>query len=979
MDGVPYQVIEPEVTFALDVVDLSMLPEERQPAAVSEFIKGRGRERFVLERAPLLRASVVKLVVREHLLVLAVHHIVIDGWSWGILARELTELYEALIAGRAATLEPLPCQYADYALWQRSWLTEARVEQHLSYWRDRLSGAPPSLDLAADRARPAVQSFRGAMHDFFIPRPLSDKLADLGRRCGATLFMLLTAAFKIVLSRHSGQDDILIGTPVANRSRKEIEGVIGLFLNTLVLRTDLSGDPTFTELIRRVRETTLGAFRYQDLSFEKLVEALQPVRDLSRSPVVQVMINLLPPVREARLPSLKASYVTVDLETSKFDLTLIISRLSNGLGARLEYSTDLFDQETISAIADHFEVVLQALVDDPDQPISRVPCLTSAEHQRVLHEWNRTERTYAPDPLQQLFVRSAATTPEAVAIVCAEKHITYGELDRKSNQLAHYVSRLGIGPESIVGIGIDRSIEMVIALLGVLKAGATYLPLDLNYPADRLNFMVEDAKVSLVLMTSDDASVLGLDRIQVVDLNVQCDAIAACPITALGVAVTTRSLAYVIYTSGSTGQPKGVMITHGSLVNFLSAMSHHVDATDVVMAVTPLSFDIAGLELFLALVRGARIVIASRATSSDGVLLGDQLSEHKVTVLQATPATWYLLLASGWLPRSGLKMLCGGEAMPLQIARTLGTSNASLINMYGPTETTIWSTSYDVCGSEDETVPIGRPIANTQAYVLDRCFRPVPVGMPGELFIAGEGLARGYLNRPDLTAESFVPNPFTAKPGARMYRTGDQVRYRRDGNLEFLGRLDQQVKIRGYRIELGEVEAALSRHPDVKQAVVITQGNAVEDRRLVAFIVPEKERLASESDLRSILTGRLPEYMMPTSYAFLEEVPLTRNGKVDRSLLAISHSEVPRGSSRTLSAVELRVADIWKGIFGPQADLGPHSDFFQLGGNSLSAVYLASRLRSEFSLSISLRHIFQSSQLETLAASIEAMMVPVGH
>ena len=779
----------------------------------------------------------------EHVLLLHTHHIVSDRWSMGLLAEELAALYTAFAQRKPSPLAKLPVQYADYALWQRQWLQGKVLDNQIAYWKNQLSDAPGVLEFLTDRPRPAVQTHHGATQSHLIAKPLVDKLRILSQSEGVTFFMTLLAAFQTFLSRFSGQEDIVVGSPIANRSYAEIEGVIGFFVNTLALRTDVSGNPSFRELLTRVKEVALGAYAHQDIPFEKLVEEIQPERSLSHNPIFQVMFALQnAPMQTLQLPGLLLERTPVHTETSMFDMTWFAIEVPDGLLLRTEYNTDLFDGTTIQRALGHFQTLLAGVAADPGQRLSDLPLLNDEERRQVLTEFNATQADYADHLcVHYLLEQRAQQMPAAIAVVSGEQQLTYGELNARANQLANYLRKRGVGPDVLVGICIDRSVDMLVGILGILKAGGAYVPVDPAYPKDRIAFILEDAKVSLLITLKSLTGSLPQHSAQVVLLDEDWHSIVEKNADDVTRNITPDNLAYVLYTSGSTGKPKGVQIQHRSLTNFLCSMQQEpgIKRDDVLLAVTTLSFDIAGLELYLPLTVGARLVLASYEEARDGRSLITKLENEGVTVMQATPATWRLMLESGWQGSERLKILCGGEAFPRELADQLLPKCAELWNMYGPTETTIWSTLHRIKAGETGPVSIGRPIANTQTYVLDSNRQPVPIGVAGELYIGGDGLARGYLNRADLTRDKFVTHAFDAEPPRRLYRTGDLVRYRPDGTLIFLGRVDNQVKLRGFRIELGEIESVLTEHDGVLQSVVVAREDEPGNQRLVAYVLPK--------------------------------------------------------------------------------------------------------------------------------------------
>ncbi|MEH2114380.1 amino acid adenylation domain-containing protein [Nostoc sp.] len=993
VDGQAAQIIQTQPNWTVTVVDFQHLPLTEQKTTAQKLLEQRAIEPFDLAHDPLIRAILIVLSETEQWLLVCMHHVVFDGWSIGLFVQELQALYNAYSQGQPSPLLPLPIQYADYAIWQRQWLVGEVLQNHLSYWEKQLANAPTFLPLPTDRPRPAVQTFNGSYHVFALSGELTQQLLQLSQQQGVTLFMTLLAAYNTLLYRYTGQEDILVGTPVAGRDRTELEGLIGFFVNTLVMRTDLVGNPSFNELLSRLRETAFGAYAHQDLPFEMLVEALQPERDLSHTPLFQVMFVLLnAPMSEIELTELSVSGLPIAITTAKFDLTLSMENTPNGLFGWWEYNTDLFDSSTIERMTGHFLTLLEAIVANPSERISQLPILTPSEQQQLLMEWNDNQVDYPQDKcIHQLFEEQVERTPDAVAVVFDNQQLTYHELNTRANQLAHYLRSLGVSADVLVGICVGRSLEMVVGLLGILKAGGAYVPLDPEYPQERLRFILEDAQVSVLLTQQHLFEKLPECQAQLISLDTNWQFISQLsqenPITD----VQAINLAYVIYTSGSTGKPKGVQISHKSVSNFLSAMQQRPGITeqDTLLAVTTISFDIAALEIFLPITVGACLVIARRDVTLDGRELFDLLVKSKATIMQATPATWRLLLDSNF-QFSDLKILCGGEALPWDLVNELLARSASLWNLYGPTETTIWSSVCQLESSES-LISIGRPISNTQIYILDKNLQPVPVGVPGELHIGGLGLARGYLNRPELTQEKFIPNPFVGGRGAEgqrgrgeteyqssnsesLYKTGDLARYLPDGNIEYLGRIDNQVKIRGFRIELGEIEAALSQHPNVQASYVITREDNRGDKRLVAYIVPQPQVTFTISELRSDLKSKLPDYMVPSTIVILESLPLTPNGKIDRRALP-----APEPSSELLekyvaprNPIEEILSLIWQQVLKVEL-VGRHDNFFELGGHSLLATQLISRVRSSLKVELPLRSLFAAPTIAELSHNIQQL------
>jgi amino acid adenylation domain-containing protein len=847
------QVISPPRNMTLSVVDLRALPTDERETCARHLATEEAQRPFDLTSPSLLRFTLLRLGRQEHVVLLTMHHIVSDGWSVGIFIRELTGLYESFSRGMASPLEELPIQYADFATWQREWLQGPVLDAQVTYWKKQLGGSLPLLKMPTRSARPAVQRYHGAHQSFDLTGDLSDGLKALCRREEVTLFTLLLAAFQTLLYRYSGQEDILVGTPVAGRNRTEVEALIGFFVNTLVMRSDFSGHPTFRQLLARVSRVVREAYASQDLPFEKLVEELQPDRDLSRSPIFEVMFILQnAPTSALKLEGLTMEPLKAETGTSKFDLTLEMGEAGNRMIGSAQYNTDLFETSTIQRLLGNFQTLLEGIVANPDEPVATLPLLAKAERDRLLREWNDTGADYPrASCLHQLFEEQAARTPDAVAVIFEDEQWTYRQLNRRANRLAHYLRTLGVGPEVFVAICMDRSLEMMAGLLGILKAGGAYLPLDPAYPKERMAYVLEDSGAHILLTQRRLAENFSGHRARVLCLDELWETMSDGDEENPAVGMEAENLAYAIYTSGSTGGPKGVQLPHRAVVNFLNSMRRDLETTsrDVLLAVTTLAFDIAGLELFLPLMVGARVVLASREVATDGAQLAERLNLHGATMMQATPATWRLLLAVGWQGRADLKILCGGEALLDDLARQLAERGSALWNLYGPTETTIWSTIFRMKPGFD-SVTVGRPIDNTELYLLDAALQPVPVGVPGELYIGGDGLARGYLNQPETTGAKFIPHPFASAPGARLYKTGDLARYLPGGEVEILGRLDHQLKLRGYRIELEEIEGLLAQHPAVLETVVVAKEYGPGDKRLVAYLVPNTQyQVAQEMDI----------------------------------------------------------------------------------------------------------------------------------
>lgn len=978
-DGQPIQVVIPFVPWSLPVVDLRGWPSSERDAKASELIISEARRPFNLAQKPPFRAALLELGDEDHLLFVAMHHIVADHWSIAVIVRELEGLYTAFSTGSSSPLPELPIQYVDFAVWQRNWLQGEVQEKQLTYWKQQLNGAPSILELPTDRPRSMLQSFQGASQHLWLPEFLLKTLKTLGRQEKATLYMVLLAAFNVLLYRYTGQEDIVVGTPISSRNRCELEGLIGYFLNTLVLRTSLVDSMSFRELLGRVREVAQEAYLHQDLPLWKLVAELQPERDLSYQPLFQVMFNLQSiPMPTKTLSNLIVTPFAFSLGRTQFDLDLYLEEVDRKLRVILNYNTDLFDAATIRRMIEHFRTLLEGIVANPDCRLSDLPVLTEAERHQLLVEWIDTQADYAQDKcIHELFEAQVRRVPDAVVMSFEGQHLTYWELNRRANQLAHYLQGLGVGPETLVGICVDRSLELVIGLLGILKSGGAYVPLDLVYPQERLAFMLEDTRVPILLTQSWLLNELPEYQAQIICLDVEWEMVAHMSQESPPCVVTTDNVAYTIYTSGSTGRPKGVQVLHSAVVNFLESMCERPGLVeqDTVLSVTALSFDIAVLELFLPLAVGACVELVSRLVVADSVQLMGRLADPHITVMQATPVVWRMLMEAGWQGREGLKVLCGGEELSRSLADELLDRGIVLWNMYGPTETTVWSTIYEVEGGE-KPVSIGRPIGNTQVYLLDAYLRPVPLGVPGKLYIGGNGLARGYLNQPVLIAERFIPNPFSTEPGARLYYTGDLARYLPDGNIEFLGRIDYQVKVRGFRIELREIEAALEQHQAVREAVVLAREDGPSntstgfrsDKWLVAYVVSADGQELTVSELRNFLQQTLPGYMVPTHFMMLEALPLTPNGKIDRQVLPAPDQTRPELKTPYVSPrseMERRVAAVWKDVLHIER-VGVNDNFFDLGGHSLLVTQVHNRLQEAFGKELTVLDLFRYPSIGAL-------------
>ncbi|BAZ25556.1 amino acid adenylation domain-containing protein [Kalymmatonema gypsitolerans NIES-4073] len=994
-DGNPVQIIGAPRSVELKVINLSDESLTEDTDVVQKLLQNEALRPFNLTSDLMLRACLIQRLGKaqcrkrqspqENILLLVMHHIATDGWSMSILYEELTTLYQAFKDGLSNPLPELPIQYADFAVWQREWLSGEVLQKQLNYWKQELTGATPVLELPTDRPRPPVQSYRGARQFFVLPQSLSQALHGLSRQEGVTLFMTLLAAFQTLLYRYSRQEDILVGSPIAGRNREEIEGLIGFFVNTLVLRTDMSGNPNFRELLQRVRSTAMSAYAHQDLPFEKLVEELQPERSLSYHPLFQVMFVLQNvPNQTLELPELSITAVDVDHLASQFDITLSIEETQQGLRGLWEYNTDLFDGSTIERMSQHFQTLLEAIVSDPQQHVTQLPLLTPNERQQLLVEWNNTQADYQQQCIHKLFEQQVEKTPDAVAVVFEDKQLTYQQLNNRANQLAHYLQTLGVKPDVLVGIYIERSLEMVVGLLGILKAGGAYVPLDPEYPQERLEFMLEDTQTPVLLTQEKLVNTLATHKAQVICLDSEWELIAQHSEENPVSEVTIDNLVYIIYTSGSTGKPKGVMIAHRGVCNHLywRQATFQLTEQDKVLQTFSLNFDPSVWQIFWTLSFGGQLILARPGGHQDPTYLVNVITEQQITIAGLVPSIIRVLLEEKGIENcTRLRhVTSGGEGLGVEFidrfVECLNLHNV-LLNCYGPTEGCIDVTSWTCQPGTNYTIaPIGRPTANVQVYILDENLQPVPVGQSGELHIGGVGLARGYLNRPELTKEKFIRNPFSSVPGARLYKTGDLARYLPDGNIEFLGRIDHQVKIRGFRIELGEIEATLGQHPALQQNLVIVREDVPGDKRLVAYVVVHPEQVApTSSELRGFLQEKLPEYMVPKAFVFLDVIPLNPNGKVDRRALPTPDTADFSDANSFVeprNATEEALAAIWVQVLGLER-VGIHDNFFEFGGNSLLATQVISRIRQNLSVEIPLRLLFETPTIAGLASAVTSL------
>jgi amino acid adenylation domain-containing protein len=987
--GLTEQVIHNSLAIRVEVVDISDgLPEERIVRARS-LANEKAQIPFNLSTGPLLRVSLLSLAADDHVLLITIHHIVSDGWSVGVLIKELIALYEAFGRGESSPLPELSIQYADFAHWQRNRLKGELLDRQLGYWRGQLSGPLPVLELPTRGPRPSRHSMDGAVRVWGLPRDITEGAKDLAQREGATLFMTLLAAFDVLLSRYSSQQDVLVGTPIAGRNRAELEPLIGLFINTLVLRADVSDDPGFRVLLGRVREAALGAYAHQEVPFEKLVEELGPERDLARTPFFQVMFVM----QNAPMPALKMGEVTmsplvIEGATSKFDLTLSIMEEADGnLSGWLEYNTHLFDDGMIERMIGHYNTLLRGIIKSPEEKVSRLPMLTDAEREQLLKTFNETAGSYSNDICaHKLFEAQAGRSPRAHALIYEDQKLTYEELNGRADSLARYLVRAGVGPDSLVGICMERSVEMVVAILGVLKASGAYVPLDPTYPKDRLTFMAEDAGLRVLLTQSHLSPQIPDLELTTLCMDTEFGAVEAGedgPPERGGPArreVTPEDLAYVIYTSGSTGKPKGVMAPHSAVSNMVLWMqaAYEMTPADRLLQKTAFGFDASVWEFFWPLITGATLVIARPYAEKDGDYMVKTLREQNVTVLQLVPSLLKLLVEQEGFEECGnlRHVFCGGEALPTAVCDRFfeRLPEARLTNVYGPTETTMHVTVWEChTGAAERIAPIGRPVGNTQAYILDKHMQPVPIGIPGELCIGGAQVARGYLNQPGLTAERFISDPFGGRQGGKLYRTGDLARFRDDGSIEFLGRIDHQVKIRGYRIELGEIESVSRQHEAVSEIIVMAREDMPGDKRLVAYVVAGPGQNLKVSELRNHLLGKLPDYMVPSAFVLLDRLPLLANGKVDLKALpgpGSSRQQLDEEYVEPRNEAERAIAGVFAEVLGVEK-VGVDDNFFLLGGHSLSATQVITRLRDTLHADVPLRRMFEKPTVAGLALAVE--------
>jgi len=984
VDGRPTQIIHTAIEVNLTSIDLTQLAYETQRAELKKVLSELVTQRFSLERDCPLRAALIRLMEQEHVLLFVTHHIASDGWSSDILSRELSELYEVYSQGKANPLNALRIQYADYAVWQRESLKAEVLERQLTYWRKQLADISP-LELPTDRSRPASLGYAGRTAKFTIPPALAQRLKKLSQQRDVTLFITLLAGFQTLLHRYTGQDDIAVGTPTAGRNRGQFEGLIGCFINMLVIRNDLSGNPSFNELLGRVKANAFSAYSHQDMPFERLVEELQPERSLNRTPLFQVLFQLRNyPRRVFNLEDLKIEEYEFESEVAKFDLSVGLQEQEEEIAGTAEYRTDLFDASTIERMVGHFKILLEGIVTNPNRRLSELPILTEPARHQILVEWNATEADYPRDKcINRLFEEQVERSPDAIAVVFKNHQVTYRELNWRANQLAHSLIREGVQSGTAVGIYLDRSIELAVGLLAVLKAGGVYVPIDPSCPIERATFILRDVQAPFVVSTRDLASRLSLIGARTITLDRELQKLDWADNSNPGVVVGPQFPAYILFTSGSTGAPKGVVMSHRALNNLIAwqvnSFGQGVPARTLQFA--PLGFDVSIQEMFSTWCSGGSLYFIDNDLRQDGSstlhYIDKQSIERIFLPFVALNHFAEIAVKEDHAPQSLREIVTAGE--PLRLTQPLrqfldNLDNCRLHNQYGPTESHVVTeyTLNPAIQREPDLPPIGRPIANAQIFILDSYFNPVPVGVTGELHIGGDGLACGYLNRPELTAEKFIANPLSDEPGSRLYRTGDLARYLPDGNIEYLGRIDNQVKIRGFRIELGEIEAVLAQHPGIQQAVVLAREDTPGDKRLVAYVVTAGGSTTSVHDLRSYLQHKLPDYMVPSAFVFLDSLPLNANGKLDRKALPAPEQSRPGlddAFTPPTTPVEEILANIWSEILKLDK-VGIHDNFFHLGGHSLLATQIVSRVRSEFDIELPLRRIFESPTVAEMAILI---------
>ncbi|MGD1913646.1 MAG: amino acid adenylation domain-containing protein [Rivularia sp. (in: cyanobacteria)] len=980
VNGEAVQKIAPELNWDLSIINLEHLSGKEWESEVKQFAASSAKKPFNLAKELLVRATLLPLSQEEHVLLVTMHHIITDGWSWGVFLRELSTLYAAFSTNQPSPLPELPIQYADFAVWQRDRIQNDFLATQLNYWKQQLKGELPALHLPTDYPRPNTTTFSGAKEYFRFPASLTNVLRLLSQREDCTLFMSLLAAFNIILYRYTNQEDILIGSPIANRNRAELEAMLGLFVNTLVLRNNLSGNPSFCELLHRVREVTLDAYAHQDLPFEMLVEELQPERDLSRNPLYEVMFVLQnTPNSVHEVSGLTLRTLEFDSGTSQLDIFLSMSESEDGLTGCLEYNTDIFDSATITQFINNFQTLLENIVVNPQQRLSELSLLNSSEREKLLFKFNQTRADYPQDAtLHQLFEEQVKQTPDSLALISESEKLTYRQLNHRVNQFVYYLQKQGVTKRTLVALCLERDLDMVVGILAILKAGGAYIPLDPSYPVERLNYMLSDSQASLLITKHEILEKISLSSARTICLDIHKDEIAQESIENPINISSSDNIAYIIYTSGSSGTPKGVQGTHRGTVNGLHWLwkTYPFTQGEVCCQKTAISFVDSVWEIFAPLLQGVPTVIISNANVLDSQLFIETLGHHKVTRIVLVPSLLRLLVDNySHLVKklSQLKLwITSGEALSVNLVRTFQEliPEGKLINLYGSSEVSANATYYDtsLLQNQGHSVPIGRPIDNTQIYVLNRDLQPTPIGIVGELYVGGDGLAKGYLHRWELTQERFIDNPFI--PGNKIYKTGDLVRYLKDANLEYLGRHDEQVKIRGFRVELGEIATVITQHPDVSESVVIQGKDADDNQCLIAYIVTNKQDILAQ--LLPYLQHKLPSYMLPSAFFVLDELPLTPNGKVDKR--ALPNNEIIRqNTNKSFIAprnfTELALVKIWVNLLNT-SPIGVTDNFFELGGHSFLAVRLMAQIQDKFGHNLPVSTLFENPTIEKLATIV---------
>lgn len=966
------QIVHPQLSIECPIIE-NLNSEE----SIKEYIQKETLRLFDLTKGPLIRASIIKRSESSYVLFLNFHHIILDHISIVQFADELTVLYKAYLNEHTSPLVSPELQYADYSVWQNKFQTHEQLAPKLDFWLELLQGKTEYLDLPMDNQRPPVQDMIGKEYHLWFPLSLQNNLKALSRHESVSMYITLMAGYAILLGIYSKQSEVSVGTPFANRSHQpELEKIMGCFINTIPIFTDLSGNPSFNEVLKRVRKMVFSANANQDFPFEMIVEGLQPKRDTSYNPLFQVGFTFQEPPMEICLEGCDVKSQKLHNQSAKFDMLAWLWESDDGIRGTLEYNSEIFDHTTLERFSEHYQTLLENAVNNPDAPISDLNILSDSEYVKVTKDWNQTQSIFeSPKTIHQLFEAQCKTNADKVAVICDDEELTYKELNEKANQLSHYLISQGVKNNALIGVCLERSLDMIVATLGILKAGACYIPLDPEYPQDRIQYMLENSAAAWVVTQSRVLKRIQLPKSsKAVQVDVDKEAINSQSISNPDITISADDLAYIIYTSGSTGKPKGVMVHHGAAGNFILSMAQTpgLSSEDTLLAVTTLSFDIAVLELYLPLSQGASVVIATTDEAIDGDDLIDLMDEHNVSIMQATPATWRLLLACQWKGNTSLKVLCGGEAMPRDLLIDLLPRVNEVWNMYGPTETTVWSSCYKITDA-NAPILIGKPISNTQFFVLDEFLRPVPVGVPGELYIGGDGVTKGYLNRDDLTQERYISSPFSSTD-EYLYRTGDAVKFHESGDLEYSQRIDNQVKVRGFRIELGEIETVLTQQDDIEQAVVVVNEARAGDPRLVAYIVVSDGATLTPTSIRDLIKHDLPDYMLPQHFVELDELPLTPNGKVDRKALPDAFTEGSADNEEKIlpeSFAAKELAKIWAEVLNTSVEnIGANDNFFDIGGHSLLSMQVIMKVRDITGIKINPRVIILDS-LEHMAEQCE--------